>query len=88
MSSIDISVMRAIYDEIIAGREINNNTHSTIVREVLRNYGAVTSFQLIETNQKTFEILNMFLKFPQEQVINYIQDKIKKSKYEVEIKIE
>jgi hypothetical protein len=87
MSSIDISIMRAIYNEITSGRGINNSTHSVIVREALRNYGAVTSFQLIEANQKTYEILDMFWKFPHEQVVKYIQDKINKSKYELEIKI-
>jgi hypothetical protein len=87
MTSIDISVMRAIYNEIVSGRGIDNITHSVIVREALRNYGAVNSFQLIEANQKSFEILNMFWNFPQDQVIKYIQDKINKSKYELEIKI-
>ena len=87
MNPIDLSVLKAIYTEISSGREISNNSHSLIVREALRDYGAVTSFELVEANVKTKQILSLFNLHPFDKVFGYIKDSIAKSKYNIEIKI-
>lgn len=86
-SELQVSVLEVFQNEMAYGRSISPDSYSFYVRESLRKYGAVSSFQLIYVNKLVADILNMFKHYPIESMKIYINSNIQSHKNEVQVLI-